>query len=185
MDRTSSFQFATMALISHTYSTPLGEMLAVFSENGLCLLEFVGQERLDRELQQVQAARGGVLRAGKNALTARLGRQLRDYFAGQRRDFDVPLDLVGTDFQQSVWRSLLQIPYGETWSYAQQAERVGRPTAVRAVANANGSNKISIVVPCHRVIGSNGKLTGYGGGLARKEGLLALEARAGQQRAAA
>lgn len=167
-----------MALTSHTYPTPLGDMLAVFSDDGLCLLEFVGQKRLDRELRQVQAARGGPVREGENALTARLGRQLEEYFAGQRQIFDVPVDLVGTPFQQSVWRALLAIPYGQTWSYAQEAAHIGRPTAVRAVANANGNNKISIVIPCHRVIGSDGTLTGYGGGLPRKEWLLDMEARA-------
>lgn len=164
-----------MALVSHTYPTPLGDMLAVFSDAGLCLLEFVGQKRLDRELRQVAAARGGEPQAGRTPLTDRLGRQLDAYFAGTRQAFDIPIDLVGTPFQQSVWRALMQIPYGRTWSYAQEAEHIGRPTAVRAVANANGSNKISIVVPCHRVIGSNGTLTGYGGGLARKEWLLDME----------
>lgn len=169
-----------MALISHTYATPLGDMQAVFSDDGLCLLEFVGQKRLDRELRQVQAARGGPIREGESPLTARLGRQLAAYFAGERKGFDVPLDPVGTPFQQSVWRALLAIPYGQTWSYAQEAAHIGRPTAVRAVANANGNNKISIVIPCHRVIGSNGQLTGYGGGLPRKEWLLDLETRGAQ-----
>lgn len=173
-----------MALISHTYPTPLGDMLAVFSGDGLCLLEFVGQKRLDRELRQVEVARGGPIQAGENPLTARLGSQLSAYFAGERQDFDVPIDLVGTPFQQSVWRALLAIPYGQTWSYAQEAMHIGRPTAVRAVANANGNNKISVVVPCHRVIGSNGQLTGYGGGLPRKEWLLGMEARAAQGAAA-
>ena len=167
-----------MALTSHTYPTPLGDMLAVFSDGGLCLLEFVGQKRLDRELRQVRAARGGPIEDGENPLTARLGQQLKEYFAGQRRDFDVPIDLVGTPFQQSVWRALLAIPYGKTWSYAREARHIGRPTAVRAVANANGSNKISVVIPCHRVIGSNGQLTGYGGGLPRKEWWLDMEAQA-------
>lgn len=173
-----------MSLISHTYATPLGDMLAVFSESGLCLLEFTGQKGLDRELRQVAAARGGPARSGTSALTVRLGRQLQEYFSGERQVFDVPMDLVGTAFQQSVWRALLEIPYGATWSYAQEAAHIDRPTAVRAVANANGHNKISIVVPCHRVIGSNGQLTGYGGGLSRKEWLLDMEAR-GMRRAAA
>ena len=168
-----------MPLISHTYPTPLGDMLALFSDAGLCLLEFKGQKRLEREVAQVEAARGGPAVPGENALTRRLGKQLDAYYAGRRKHFDIPIDLVGTPFQKSVWQALLEIPYGATWSYAQEAAHIGRPTAVRAVASANGNNKISVVIPCHRVIGSDGTLTGYGGGLPRKEWLLNMEA--GQQ----
>lgn len=102
-------------------------------------------------------------------------RQLRAYFAGDLREFDLPLDLRGTDFQLRVWRQLLKIPYGETRSYSQVAHAIHAPTAVRAVGAANGANPISIVVPCHRVIGSSGKLVGYGGGLPMKRRLLELE----------
>lgn len=102
-------------------------------------------------------------------------RELRAYFAGELRVFSIPLDLAGTEFQLSVWHYLTKIPYGETRSYAQVAEAVGRPSAVRAVGAANGSNPVAIIVPCHRVIGSNGKLTGYGGGLPLKKRLLELE----------
>jgi methylated-DNA-[protein]-cysteine S-methyltransferase len=102
-------------------------------------------------------------------------RQLRAYFAGTLREFRIPLDLQGTDFQKRVWRQLQSIPYGETWSYAQVAAAIGRPAAVRAVRAANGSNPVAIVVPCHRVIGAGGSLTGYGGGLALKKRLLELE----------
>ena len=101
--------------------------------------------------------------------------QLDEYFAGRRRNFDLPLRLQGTDFQQRVWRVLLEIPYGVTWSYAQLAMRIGNPNASRAVGLANGQNPVSILVPCHRVIGANGALTGYGGGLERKRWLLAHE----------
>ncbi len=101
--------------------------------------------------------------------------QLRDYFAGQRTEFDVPLGLAGTPFQQRVWAELQQIPYGETISYGELAERIGRPTAARAVGLANGRNPVSIIVPCHRVIGADGSLTGYGGGMERKQHLLAFE----------
>jgi methylated-DNA-[protein]-cysteine S-methyltransferase len=104
-------------------------------------------------------------------------RQLRDYFAGQLEAFDLKLAPEGTQFQRNVWRELCEIPYGETISYGQLAQRIGSPKASRAVGLANGSNPIPIVIPCHRVIGSNGKLTGYGGGLAIKERLLALERR--------
>lgn len=165
-----------MTLISHTYATPLGEMTALLSPQGLCLLEFsTGTQGLAHERDQVAQARGGPPQPGANALTAQLGAELAAYFAGHRRSFDLPLDLVGTPFQLQAWRALLAIPYGQTRSYAEQARAVGRPTAVRAVAAANGRNKISLIVPCHRVIGSDGSLTGYGGGVARKRWLLALE----------
>jgi len=102
-------------------------------------------------------------------------RQLKEYFSGKRREFDLPLRLRGTAFQQRVWRSLTEIPYGETLSYGQLARRIGKPSASRAVGLANGRNPISILVPCHRVIGADGSLTGYGGGLERKRWLLAHE----------
>jgi methylated-DNA-[protein]-cysteine S-methyltransferase len=102
-------------------------------------------------------------------------RQLREYFAGTRREFDLPLRLQGSPFQQRVWRELRKIPYGATWSYGQLAMRIGNPSASRAVGLANGRNPISILVPCHRVIGADGSLTGYGGGLERKSWLLAHE----------
>ena len=109
------------------------------------------------------------------AFEAVLG-QLDAYFSGRRTDFDVPMRMRGTDFQRRVWDGLTQIPYGETWSYAQLAEKVGNPRACRAVGLANGRNPVAIIVPCHRVIGANGTLTGYGGGLDRKRWLLDLEA---------
>jgi O-6-methylguanine DNA methyltransferase len=164
-----------MALASRLIPTPLGDMLALASGAGLCLLEFAqGTARLDQELAQVHAARGPV-GANPSAALDQLQAELDSYFTGQRQRFDVALDPVGTPFQQRVWRALLAIPYGATWSYAREAGHIGQPTAVRAVAAANGHNKIAIVIPCHRVIGSNGTLTGYGGGLPRKQWLLDLE----------
>lgn len=150
-------------------------MLALCSQHGVCLLEFVGQRGVEREQRQVEEAQGVKAQAGMNAITRQLDEELAAYFEGAQRQFQVPLDLVGTPFQKAVWKTLLKIPYGETWSYAQEADVLGKPTAVRAVASANGHNKVSIVVPCHRVIGSNGTLTGYGGGLPRKQWLLELE----------
>jgi methylated-DNA-[protein]-cysteine S-methyltransferase len=102
-------------------------------------------------------------------------RQLKEYFAAQRTDFDLPLRLAGTPFQRSVWAALREIPFGQTMSYGQLAQRIGRPAAVRAVGLANGRNPIGIIVPCHRVVGATGALTGYGGGLERKQYLLELE----------
>lgn len=165
-----------MTLTSYNYASPLGRMMALFSPKGLCLLEFSeGTQGLGREIAQVESARGGAARPGSNDLTEQLGNELAGYFAGERRQFDIPLDLVGTDFQQQVWQALLTIPYGETRSYGEQARQIGRPTASRAVAAANGNNKIAIIVPCHRVIGSDGSMTGYGGGIDRKRWLLSLE----------
>jgi methylated-DNA-[protein]-cysteine S-methyltransferase len=117
----------------------------------------------------------GWVRNDVNLWMTRAANELRAYFAGALRAFTVPLDMQGTDFQLDVWNHLLKIPYGETRSYAQVAEAIGRPKAVRAVGAANGSNPVAIVVPCHRVIGSSGKLTGYGGGLPMKKRLLELE----------
>jgi len=114
-------------------------------------------------------------RDGQHALLRETERQLRAYFAGRLRAFDLPLEPLGTDFQQRVWHELLDIPYGETRSYGEIARRIGAPAAVRAVGAANGANPLPIVVPCHRVIGAGGKLVGYGGGLPLKRRLLALE----------
>lgn len=102
--------------------------------------------------------------------------QLTEYFDGKRTDFDLPLSFAGTSFQKQVWSTLLEIPYAETWSYAELARRIGQPNASRAVGAANGQNPLPVIVPCHRVVGANGSLTGYGGGLDRKRTLLQLEA---------
>ena len=156
-------------LIEHHYPTPLGDMVALFTPQGLALLEFSeNTKRLDREWRDVERYAGAAAELGADARTQALGAEIDAYFKGQLQDFDTQLDLVGTPFQQSVWQALLAIPYGQTRSY-------GHPTATRAVAAANGQNKIAVIVPCHRVIGSDGRLTGYGGGLPRKEWLLQLE----------
>ncbi|GLQ72353.1 methylated-DNA--[protein]-cysteine S-methyltransferase [Vibrio penaeicida] len=111
----------------------------------------------------------------KHNVLAETCKQLTEYFEGSRKTFDVPLAAKGTDFQKQVWQALTQIPFGETWSYQDLANIIGNPKAVRAVGLANGKNPISVIVPCHRVIGKSGKLTGYAGGLERKEALLKLE----------
>ncbi|QTD47311.1 methylated-DNA--[protein]-cysteine S-methyltransferase [Ottowia testudinis] len=151
-------------------------MVALFTPQGLALLEFCRETKgLDAEWRAVERHAGGAAEPGDDARTRALGAEIEAYFNGQLTAFKTPLDLVGTPFQKSVWQALLDIPYGQTRSYAQQARQIDRPTATRAVAAANGQNKIAIIVPCHRVIGSNGQLTGYGGGLPRKQWLLALE----------
>lgn len=155
--------------------TVLGTLIACATEAGICLLEFTDRKILDRELKQLVKLKNAVITQGHNRFFGPLKAQLDSYFKGELQTFDVPLDLTGTDFQKTVWEQLLRIPYGETRSYLQQAHAIGRPSAVRAVANANGMNKIAIIIPCHRVIGSDGSLTGYGGGLWRKKKLLELE----------
>ncbi len=156
-------------------ATPLGEMLAVFGGKGLCLLEFVGQKQLEQEITAVQKALRGQFIFQENEQTQLLRQELDLYFQGRLKVFATPLEMIGTAFQQQVWNALLTIPYGETRSYKEQAQQLGNPKAIRAVAAANGQNKVSILIPCHRIIGSDGKLIGYAGGLNRKQSLLALE----------
>lgn len=155
--------------------TPLGAMLAGATERGVCLLEFLDRRMLETQLARVRRVTRGVLAPGRTPLLDQLERELADYLGGSRRAFDVPLDLRGTPFQERVWSALRAIPYGETRSYAEQARAIGSPSATRAVARANGDNRCAIVVPCHRVIGADGALVGYGGGLWRKRALLQLE----------
>ncbi len=158
--------------------SPLGPMVIATSDSALCLLEFADRRMLETQLQRLQKHFNAVLTPGENDLTREVHAQLEQYFAGRRRQFDLPLEMPGTEFQQQVWQQLLTIPHGTTRSYAEQAQRIGRPAAVRAVGRANGDNRISIIVPCHRVVGADGKLTGYGGGLWRKKRLLELEQQA-------
>ena len=157
--------------------TPLGLMLAGATEDGICLLEFVDRRMLETQLARLRKLLDVEFIPGTSPHFATLRAQLDDYFDGTRASSDVPLVVPGTEFQQRAWDALQTIPYGETRSYQQQAEAIGRPEAVRAVARANGDNRIAILIPCHRVIGKNGKLTGYGGGLWRKQYLLDLEAK--------
>jgi len=157
--------------------TPLGPMIAGATDEGICLLEFAERRMLETQLQRLSKRLDAVFVPGSNEFTERLDRELQAYFEGKLRDFGVPLVINGTEFQQLSWEALLRIPYGETRSYEEQARAMGRPRAVRAVGHANGDNRIAIVIPCHRVVGADGRLTGYGGGLWRKKALLELEAR--------
>ena len=155
--------------------TPLGTMIACANENGICMLEFSDRKALPTELKEISKHFDANIVQGENPHFKTLEKELEEYFEGKLKDFTVPLAPVGTDFQKKVWEILRTIPYGTTRTYQQQADILGNPKAVRAVANANGLNKISIIIPCHRVIGSNGTLTGYGGGIWRKQKLLELE----------
>lgn len=155
--------------------TPLGTMVACATDKGICLLEFTDRKMLETELKHLAKSLNATIVQGHNKYFDLLKTELGKYFEGNLTEFTVPLDTVGTDFQKKVWEMLLKIPYGTTVSYQQQAYAINNPAAVRAVANANGMNKISIIIPCHRVIGTDGSLTGYGGGLWRKKRLLDLE----------
>jgi len=152
--------------------TPLGPMLAGATDDGICLLEFVDRKMLETQLRRLSKLLNAECVPGFGKHFNKLNDQLQEYFSGKRREFDVPLVLPGTPFQQRVWAGLQTIPYGSTRSYKEQAETIGLPNAVRAVAKANGDNRIAIIIPCHRVIGANGELIGYGGGLWRKRYLL-------------
>lgn len=157
--------------------SPLGPMYACAVESGICLLEFTDRKMLETELKDLARRYNATIIQGENKHFDQLRQELTAYFEGKRKSFSVPLATPGTDFQQSVWQELQNIPYGATRSYKQQAIALQRPEAVRAVANANGMNRIAIIIPCHRVIGENGDLTGYGGGLWRKRWLLDMEKR--------
>ncbi|WP_454885923.1 methylated-DNA--[protein]-cysteine S-methyltransferase [Sphingomonas oryzagri] len=159
-----------MTLHRKTIASPVGELTLVASDDGLVAV-------LWKDDAPDRVRLGTLAYTPDHPHLVQAGRELGDYFAGRRTAFSVPLDMRGTDFQKSVWQALLAIPFGETRSYADIATQIGRPSATRAVGAANGRNPISIIAPCHRVIGSNGSLTGFAGGLAAKGYLLGLESR--------
>ncbi len=159
-------------LLARRFDTPLGRMLALADRQGLRLLEFVDRRGLEKEIGRLRRRLRCAVVPGSNATLEAAGAQLRRYFAGEQFEFDLPLAPVGSGFQQDVWAALRRIPAGKTRSYAEIAAEVGRAGAQRAVGRANGSNTLSIVIPCHRVIGADGSLSGYGGGVWRKQRLL-------------
>ena len=164
-------------MIQRTIQTPIGDMVAIASDDALWLLEFGDRRGLPGQRKALAKLVPDEPRDGDNDVLRRVEAQLSEYFAGARREFDLPLRMDGSAFQRSAWGALTAIPYGETRSYAQQAALLDRVDAVRAVARANGENRLAVVVPCHRVVGADGRLTGYGGGLHRKRWLLDHELR--------
>ncbi len=158
-------------------ATPLGPMLAGSSGDALVLLEFADRRQLGSQIQRIARRLDAVYVPDQSPVVDRAASELSEYFGGSRRTFGLSLLMLGSEFERAVWAELLEIPYGERRSYAEVARRVGRPAAVRAVGRANGLNALAVVVPCHRVVGADGRLVGYGGGLWRKERLLALEQR--------
>lgn len=162
-------------LTSLQIETPLGDMLAIANNESLLLLEFLDKKNLEKEIKEMEEKTNASVLPGTAAPLDSIEFELKVYFNGKLKEFKTPVAFFGTDFQQSVWEELRKIPFGETCSYADLAKKIGKPTAFRAVANANGANKLSIIVPCHRVINTNGKLGGYAGGIMRKDKLITLE----------
>lgn len=168
----------TVMLIQPTYhqaviDTEMGPMMAIATGDALCLLEFLDRKHFDRQVKYLRIS--APIIKEKIAIFDAIAQELDLYFSGQLKKFTTPLHFIGTDFQQQVWRALQQIPFGQTQSYLEIANKIGKPRGYRAVANANGANRLAIIVPCHRVINTNGKLGGYAGGLQRKERLLQHE----------
>jgi AraC family transcriptional regulator of adaptative response/methylated-DNA-[protein]-cysteine methyltransferase len=164
-------------VVTTAIDTPLGPMIAGATDEGLCLLEFADRRMLEAQIKRLGRLLRQSLVPGDHPYLTQAREELEGYFAGTLRTFTVPLVFRGTAFEERVWRQLIRIPYGKTCSYADLAGRVDAPGAQRAVGRANGMNRIAIVIPCHRVVNSDGKLGGYGGGLWRKNWLLQLEAR--------
>jgi AraC family transcriptional regulator of adaptative response/methylated-DNA-[protein]-cysteine methyltransferase len=155
--------------------SPLGPLVVAATEDALVMLEFADRRMLEKQIDTLARRIGALAVPRSNRILEQTEDELTRYFEGALRTFTIPLFAPGTPFQEAVWRALLTIPYAETRSYLEQARIVGRPTATRAVARANGDNRIAIIIPCHRVVGADGRLTGYGGGLWRKKYLLDME----------
>ena len=155
--------------------TPLGPMMIGVTLEGLCLLEFTDRRMIETQIDTLKKRLKSQMITGRHPMIDRVQGQLVEYFEGKRKKFDFPIVTPGTSFQNKVWQALCEVPYGRTRSYKQQADAVGDIKAVRAVARANGENRLAIVIPCHRIIGSDGSIVGYGGGIYRKQWLLKHE----------
>lgn len=180
MKDTPSHHQENSVILINRLTTPLGPMFICATDKGVCLLEFVDRRMLETEFKQLQKLLNMKIIFGENKHIIQAKNEIDEYFQGIRRCFKVQLDTPGTEFQKKVWHCLKQIPYGELFTYKQQAKKIDNPQAVRAVAAANGFNRVAIIIPCHRVIGTNGNLTGYGGGLERKRWLIDHEKRHSQ-----
>jgi len=166
---------AKKIILINRLTTPLGPMFVCATDQGICLLEFTNRKNLEKEFNDLQKLLNAEILTGENEYIKQVKKEMTEFFEGQRTSFDVPLHTPGTPFQNAVWQALGTIPYGSTASYQEQAEKLQKPKAVRAVAAANGQNRIAIIIPCHRVIGKDGKLRGYAGGLERKRWLIECE----------
>lgn len=162
-------------ILADFIDTPVGRMVVCATVYGICLLEFLKDEGVQFDFNYLEKRFNGRVVPGTNSHIAQVKQELNEYFSGERIHFDVSLNLMGTEFQLLVWEALRKIPYGKTITYLQQAVNIGNDKAVRSVASANGKNKIAIIIPCHRVIGSDGKLSGYAWGIERKKWLMKFE----------
>lgn len=175
VDASSELHLNTLCVTC--FDSPLGAMIAIGDERELYQLQFADYYRLQRDVEKLKQREKANLILKKTAPLIAIEKELTDYFQQKHETFNTALHIAGSDFQKTVWQQLMQIPYGEVKSYSEQAEAIGKPTAYRAVANANGVNQFVIIIPCHRIINHNGNLGGYGGGLDRKQWLLAHEQR--------
>ncbi len=157
------------------YKTKVGELILGSFNDSLCLLDFRYRKMRTAIDSRIQKGLKANFIESDNQLLEKTRQQLDEYFSGNRKEFDIPLLMVGTDFQKNIWQALLKVPYGTTSTYLQLAKNIDNRKAVRAVANANGANAIGIIIPCHRIIGTDGSLVGYAGGLPAKKRLLKLE----------
>jgi AraC family transcriptional regulator of adaptative response/methylated-DNA-[protein]-cysteine methyltransferase len=173
--RTPGASKAADCVVTKMVESPIGPLIIGANSEAVCLLEFTDRRMLEKQMATLRKRFACPVVPGHNQHLAKLEKELGDYFAGRLKKFTVALDFRGTPFQMKVWEGLLKIPYGKTWSYAELASKVGHEGAQRAVGTANGANRIAIVIPCHRVVNTGGKLGGYGGGLWRKQFLLDLE----------
>jgi len=178
LKRSPSQSNSSTVILINRLTTPLGPMIVCATDKGICLLEFTDRKMLETELTDLQKLLKATIILDENTHTKQIKRELSEYFKGTRTVFNVALDTPGSEFQKSVWAALGDVKYGETSTYKELAAQLGNNLASRAVARANGCNRVSIVVPCHRIIGSDGSLTGYGGGIPRKKWLLEMEDRA-------
>lgn len=188
-DSLSGFGYTYKKLTGHTpsemksiilinrFTSPIGPMFVCATEKGICLLEFVDRRMLETEFKELQNLLQARIMFGENEHILQAEKEISEYFSGNRYEFSIKLDTPGTAFQLDVWNHLRNVSYGHTESYKTLAERMGKPEAVRAVASANGANRVAIIIPCHRIIGKDGSMTGYGGGIERKKWLLEHEKR--------
>jgi AraC family transcriptional regulator of adaptative response/methylated-DNA-[protein]-cysteine methyltransferase len=171
-DSPTNSKSAADPILMNRILTPLGPLVVAATASNVCLLEFADRRMLETQLKRVQKAYQSVFAPGKNEVIEHLEQELAEYFSGDRSEFTVPVEAIGTEFQMKVWSRLKTIPYGKTTSYEKMAVGIGKPGAQRAVGRANGDNRIAMIIPCHRVIRSDGTLSGYGGGIWRKQWLL-------------
>lgn len=171
----TNFKGEYNVLKSDWLDSPLGPMLVISDEEGIYLLEFAERRNLEKEIERLKVKLKAIIVPGRTAHIDLIKRELTEYFEGSLKLFKTKIHLLGSPFQIKVWQELMRIPYGETRSYISQATAIDKPTAKRAVANANGANQLAIIIPCHRIIRANSDLGGYGGGITRKKWLIEHE----------